>query len=72
MNIKKIGSLELNKTHLGDCMKLAKELPDNSVDLVVTSPPYADTVSYGNPLMYSALRIMLTGFCRCFMKQKDF
>ncbi len=29
-------------------MSLAKELPENSVDLVVTSPPYADTVSYGD------------------------
>src|SRR3989338_8909912 len=45
--MEKIGKFELNKTHLGDTMKLAKELPDNSVDLVVTSPPYADTVTYG-------------------------
>jgi len=45
---KKIGNLELNKTHLGDTMRLAKELPDDSIDLVVTSPPYADTVSYGH------------------------
>ena len=46
--MKKIGELELNKIHLGDCMELAKKLPNNSIDLVVTSPPYADTVSYGN------------------------
>lgn len=46
--VEKIGELELNKTHLGDCMRLAKELPENSVDLVVTSPPYADTVKYGD------------------------
>lgn len=39
--------LKLNKTHLGDTMELAKKLKDNSIDLVVTSPPYADTVSYG-------------------------
>jgi len=43
----KIGDFELNVTHLGDCIELAKRLPDNSVDLIVTSPPYADTVSYG-------------------------
>lgn len=48
MENEKIGLFELNKTHLGDCMKLARELPNNSVDLVVTSPPYADTVSYGD------------------------
>jgi DNA modification methylase len=43
----KLGDLKLNETHLGDCMSLAKQIPDNSVDLVITSPPYADTVSYG-------------------------
>lgn len=32
---------------LGDCFELIKELPDNSVDLVITSPPYADIVNYG-------------------------
>lgn len=40
-------SFELNKIHIGDCMELSKTVPDNYVDLVVTSPPYADTVSYG-------------------------
>jgi len=28
--------------YLGDCGKILKELPDNLVDLIVTSPPYAD------------------------------
>lgn len=32
---------------LGDCFNLIKDLPDNSVDLVITSPPYADIVNYG-------------------------
>ncbi len=27
---------------LGDCLDVLKTLPDNSVDLIVTSPPYAD------------------------------
>ena len=31
----------------GDCFDLIKELPDNSVDLVITSPPYADIINYG-------------------------
>ena len=31
----------------GDCFELIKDLPDNSVDLVITSPPYADIVNYG-------------------------
>ena len=29
-------------------MELSKDVPDDYVDLVVTSPPYADTVSYGD------------------------
>lgn len=36
----KIGTLDLNTIHQGDCMELLKSLPDNSVDLVITSPPY--------------------------------
>ena len=31
----------------GDCFELIKQQPDNSVDLVVTSPPYSDIVNYG-------------------------
>lgn len=27
---------------LGDCQEILKELPDNSIDLIFTSPPYAD------------------------------
>ena len=32
--------LELNKIHLCDCMEGLKKREDNSIDLVVTSPPY--------------------------------
>jgi len=34
----------------GDCFELIKDLPDNSVDLVITSPPYADIVNYGKDI----------------------
>lgn len=39
--------IEINETpHLrlyqGDCLKLLTKIPDSSVDLIVTSPPYAD------------------------------
>ena len=30
----------MNVLKKGDCIELIKELPDNSIDLVVTSPPY--------------------------------
>ena len=32
--------LEINKIHHGDCLELMKDIPDGSVDLVVTDPPY--------------------------------
>ena len=35
---------------IGDCFDLIKELPDNSIDLVITSPPYADIVNYGKDI----------------------
>ncbi|MBU4226034.1 MAG: site-specific DNA-methyltransferase [Chloroflexi bacterium] len=31
-----------NKIFLGDCEEVLKEFPDNSIDLIFTSPPYAD------------------------------
>jgi len=31
---------EINKVAVGDCRKLILDLPDDSVDVVVTSPPY--------------------------------
>lgn len=32
----------LDRIYLGDCEQVLKEVPDNSVDLIFTSPPYAD------------------------------
>lgn len=32
--------LELNQIYQGDCIELAEQLDDNSIDLIVTSPPY--------------------------------
>lgn len=44
-------SLFENKIITGDCEKILKKIPSNSVDLIVTSPPYADSRSkiYGGP-----------------------
>jgi hypothetical protein len=30
----------------GDCLELLRELPDNSVDLVITDPPHGDRIPY--------------------------
>lgn len=31
-----------HELHLGDCQRVLQSIPDNSVDLIFTSPPYAD------------------------------
>jgi len=41
MNInEKLGEFELDKIYCMDCAEGMKKLPDNSIDMVVTSPPY--------------------------------
>jgi len=39
----------VNRVLQGNCLSLLKELPSNSIDLIVTSPPYADNrkMTYG-------------------------
>jgi len=32
-----------NRYLIGDCEKTLKDVPDNSIDLIITSPPYADS-----------------------------
>jgi len=36
-----------NQILIGDCFELIKDIEDNSIDLIITSPPYADIVNYG-------------------------
>jgi len=36
--------LKLNEIHHGDCLELMKDIPDNSIDLVLTDPPYGISV----------------------------
>jgi len=38
--VDKIGPFPLNLVTNGDCLALVPKLPDNSIDLLVTSPPY--------------------------------
>lgn len=39
-NIMMIGPFQANTVHEGDCLELIPQLPDESIDVVVTSPPY--------------------------------
>ena len=38
--------MKLNKIYQGDSLDLLKQLPDNSIDLVITSPPYSTLKVY--------------------------
>ena len=42
----KIGNFELDDIYNIDCLEGMKRLPDNCIDLVVTSPPYDDLRNY--------------------------
>jgi hypothetical protein len=42
----------LGKAVVGDCLSALKSMPDNSVDLVITSPPYDCQPKYGNGESY--------------------
>lgn len=44
-----MGEILVNDVYLGDCSELMKKIPDNSVDLIFTSPPY----NTGIPLRWS-------------------
>ena len=42
----------LGKINNNDCIKFMKKLPDNCIDLTVTSPPYDDLRDYENKLVW--------------------
>lgn len=44
----KIGPYELDSIVQGDCLALMKQLPDKSIDLVLTDPPYGVGLEYAS------------------------
>ena len=38
--------LKINKIHQGDCLKIMKSLPDNSIDLIYIDPPFFSGKNY--------------------------
>jgi DNA modification methylase len=48
----KIGNYELNKVYCGDCVQLMTEMPENCIDLVVTSPPYDGIRDYNGAIKF--------------------
>lgn len=52
----------INGLHIGDATELLRELPDHSIDLVVTSPPYWTAVTYDQESAQS------TGSYECYIE----
>ena len=40
--------MEINKVHCGNTLNLIKEVSDNSIQCVITSPPYWGLRDYGH------------------------
>jgi len=40
--------MEINNIIKGDCIKLMRKIRSNSVDLIITDPPYGDNIAYGH------------------------
>ena len=48
MKIKnKIGEFEVNSIYQRDCLEAMKKIPNKSIDLIITDPPYGDNCNYG-------------------------
>lgn len=37
---KSVGNYKINRIYCGDCLEIMSKIPDESVDLIITSPPY--------------------------------
>lgn len=62
-------TLPLNKILQGHALDKLKQLPDNSVDCVITSPPYWGLRNYKTaPVTFKASNFSLFGFKRAFKK----
>ncbi len=56
-------NLEINKIHQGDCLELMKDIEDNSIDLIVTDPPYFLPAShYGATIRLKTTKVWKRNF----------
>ncbi|MGE5826865.1 MAG: DNA-methyltransferase, partial [Micromonosporaceae bacterium] len=60
LTLSPVGSTDLGAMYVADCIDVLRELPDESVDLVITSPPYDRQPKYANGENY--LRDWYSGF----------
>ena len=43
----------INTIQLGDCIDVMKNIPEESIDMIVTSPPYDEIKNYNNSLVWN-------------------
>lgn len=48
MILKRRNNLQPNNIYQGDCLELMKRIPDKSIDMTITSPPYDNLRTYNN------------------------
>ena len=53
----------LNQIHQGDCLELIKGLPDNSIDMVFTDPPYGHNNNNGDLISRRESVLGVGGYC---------
>ena len=63
---KTVKKMELNKIYPMDCVNLMKKMPDNFIDLTITSPPYDELRTYDNNI--TKTKIKLDGYTFPFEK----
>lgn len=64
----KIGAYDLNSITRGDARELAKEIPDGSVDMIFTDPPYPkEFLPLYDWLCLEAMRVLKPGGFCCFI-----
>jgi len=62
--------LELDKIYNNNCLSIIKKIPDNSIDLIITDPPYKVSQNYGggtdadNLLNVSSILKVFPELCR--------
>lgn len=44
--------MDKNKVYLGDCLEIMPSIPDKSIDMILTSPPYDNLRTYGGNLQW--------------------
>lgn len=57
--------MDINKIYLGDCFTLLKDLPENSIDLLLTDPPYNITACHWDvKIDINTLWILINRVCK--------